>query len=222
MGQVIDFKSYAARRAGEAERREKLGAPDYTKLYPPHSWPAGGNDAETGNGLAAVTKLAGNFGNDVLYAAIPKTNGYYHIAQFEPGTHPGNMDGARVIDYFHMPAGMMEAEFTPLTYLPPEILSHLFNQAAEPIASQLCVRAIAAVHVVSRSGLCAFDHDDTVRTYNAGDVIVEYKSGRYNCGPAAMILPHLVPLNQDAAQALALAANIATAARGPDADKFDF
>lgn len=224
MGKVIDFQSYANRRAREADRRERGVAPDYTTLRAPHRWPAGQNPAEDNTPQAQVNRLPGTFRDNLLFAGFRRQNGYYQVLQYAPGTTPESMADAQPVDYFHIPPSMMDDEFTPLPLDASAPLSYVFARAAQAAGdsaaqARLYTRAVASVHVITAPGMHEFAHDDTPQNYAAGTAVIAYKGGHLAVGPAADILPLITPADEKAAAAMAQVL-AAFAPNDPDGFKF--
>lgn len=234
MGVVIqiDFKKHATDREAARRAKEKP-VNDYSTLYPPHTWPAGpdedGDDIDAViPDIALVMTLGGAFRDKALYAVIPREHGQYSALQFAGHVTPETLGDEKPVGRFYIPEDRLNESFTRLDMIAPAKLGQYFSKMAilsdnPGQRAQLYALDVTAVHIVTEGGLYAFDEKLPAEKYSAGDVVVQYKGGSAACGPAAQMLPRLVPLDDDARIALAAApAHLPNAPKQNGPDGFNF
>ena len=228
MGTIIhvDFKKQAAAR-DLARQAQETPDNDLSALPAPHQWPAGGDDDPAAD-IATVMTLDGAFRDSALFAAIPRAHDGYSLLQFAPHVTPETMGNEKPVARMYIHAEELERSFDPLHRASTAKLGQYFARMAllsgnPGQEAQLYTLGVKGVHIVVDGGLYAFGNGKIAERYSAGDVVVEYKGDSVAYGPAAMMLPRLTPLDDDARIALAHApSHIPGAARPSGPDGFNF
>lgn len=172
---------------------------------------------------ATVRTLAGRFCDKVLFAVMPRGNGFKAL-QFNAEANPMALDREKPVAAMNLTQDELARHFEmqspdSLCDLTPHFQS-IANMTPHPDDGQaLYGRKIRAVHIIDAPGLFQPGGTDTARHYAQGDAVIVYEQGQIAAGPARVMLAGVTPVDRDAR--IALQAALETLPPSPPSG-FDF